>query len=219
MQNFKKLLIKNKQNLIVSKINLNYYHKQYLYYIIGNTFMLNLKHFEIKLNNIYKLFKYLLIENGQIGFLGFLNTLKYFAIPKNKVNLKKSNNILISFFKNYNQNKEINNFFKKTVNIHNIWRGGYFTTNFYLKKKELSDLYIFGDISLNSYYIFNEIVILKKPIISFIRFDYKNFNLILYKLFGNFSNNNVLFFYKKLLYYFIYKSMIYKKINFYYYFL
>jgi len=219
MKNFKKLLIKNKQNLIVSKINLNYYYKQYLYYIIGNTFMLNLKHFEIKLNNIYKLFKYLLLENGKIGFLTFANSFVDFPFFKNAIDNKNYQKKLKSSLLAYNDNMEINKFLDKSINIHNMWRGGYFTTNFYLKKKQLSDLYIFGDISSNSYYIFNEIIILKKPIISFIRFDYKNFNFILYKLFGNFNNVDVLFFYKKLLFYFIYKSMLYKKINFYYYFL
>lgn len=218
MKLFQNLLIKNKQNLILSKINLNYYYKQYLYYIVGNTFILNLKHFEIKLNNIYKLVKYLLIENGKIGFLSFLNTFKNLKISKNNLTLNSFQNIN-SFFNNFTKNKKANAFLTKTINLYNIWRGGYFTTNFYLKRKELSDLYIFGDISVNSFYIFNEIVILKKPIISFIRFDYKNFDLILYKLFGNYANNNVLYFYKKILFYFIYKSIIYKKINFYYYFL
>lgn len=218
MKLFQNLLIKNKQNLILSKINLNYYYKQYLYYIVCNTFILNLKHFEIKLNNTYKLVKNLLLENGKIGFLGFINTFKNLKVSKNTLTLNSNQNINY-FFNNFTKNKEANNFLNKTINLYNIWRGGYFTTNFYLKKKELSDLYIFGDISVNSFYIFNEIVILKKPIISFIRFDYKNFDLILYKLFGNYANNNVLYFYKKILFYFIYKSTIYKKINFYYYFL
>lgn len=219
MKIFHNLLLKNKQNLIISKINLNYYSKQYLYYIIDNAFILNLKHFELKLNISYKLIKYLIIENGKIGFLGFSDTFKNIKNNKNSLNVH-SNRINMSFYlKNYIKNIKLNYFLNKSLNFYNVWRGGYFTTNFYLKKKELSDLFIFGDISLNSYYMFNEIVILKKPIISFIRFDYKNFDLILYKLFGNYNNNNVLYFYKKILFYFIYKSTIYKKINFYYYFL
>lgn len=218
MQVFKNLLIKNKQNLIISKINLNYYFKQYMYYVLDNTYIINLKHFELKLNNIYKVIKYLLIANGKIGFLNFSNTFKDFKIKSTELKLINTQNNLSSFFNIYN--KEYINFklIKYVLNIHNIWHGGYFTTNFYLKEKELSDIYIFGDISLNSYYAFNEIVILKKPIISFIRFDYKYLNLMMYKLFGNYANADILYFYKKIIFYYIYKSVIYKKINFYYYF-
>ena len=219
MKLLKNLLIKNKQNIIISKVNLNYYSKQYMYYILDNTYILNLKHFEIKLNNIYKLIKYLLIENGKIGFLGFSNVFKKLKTSNNKILVNNSKIELFDFFSSYKNNTLFNKILNKIINIHNVWRGGSFTTNFYLKKKQVSDIYLLGDISMNSYYIFNEIVILKKPIISFIRFDYKKFNLILYKLFGNYSNNNVLYFYKKILFYYIQKSMIYKKINFFYYFL
>jgi hypothetical protein len=211
MKNYKNLLIRNKQNFIISKLNLNFYYKQYMYYILNNTYIINLKHFEIKLNNLYKLIKILLINNGKLGFLSFNNINFKNKLFHNNFDKNLNKKDVFYFFNNI--------IFNKNIHIHHLVRGGYFTTNFYLKLKKISDFYFFGDISINNYYILKDIFILKKPIISFIRFDYKDINTILYKLFGNYKNNNVLYFYKKIIYYFILKSFIYKKINFYYYFL
>lgn len=207
------LLKKNKQDLIISKLNLNYYYKQYMYYIIDNMYILNLKHFEIKLNNLYKVIKNLLLDGGKIGYLAYSSVFKKDFYKSLKISKK------YSLFTNYKFSYTYNKNLKNIIRIYTLWRGGSFTSNVHLKKKELCDFFIIGDVAANNHYILNEINILKRPVISFIRFDLKDNTRILYKLFGNHANLNVLYFYNKLLNYYIYKSMIYKKINFYFYFI
>lgn len=212
MQNF---LVLNKNQYLITKINLNFYYKQYMYFVIHNKYIINLKHFELKLNILYKLVKMLLLSNGRVGFIA------YDIILKNKI--KTYSNKLKTKLKKYLNSLFVNNFFeikffktlKSCITIYHNYRGGYFTTNFYIFKKKLSDIFIIGDLSSNLYYIVNELFILRKPVISFIRFDFKNIVKVLYKIFGNYKNADVLAFYKKIIYYFMFKSLIYKKLYFY----
>jgi hypothetical protein len=170
-------------NIISAKYDTNYIKKNsfiYYHFINNNSIVFNIKYLSLFLTNIYKVLKHLLIFNGKFGFI------------------------------NFNYKSVSYKFKRKIINIYNDYSGGYFTSNFYLKKKRYSDVFFLSDILLNDYFLVNELFILKKPIISFSNFNY-NLNAILYKIVGY---KDFALFYNKLFYYYIVKLISYKRFNF-----
>ncbi len=97
--------------------------RSYIRVILDNNIILDLKYYGIALNCIYLLLKRVFLLNGTIGLINFVEE---FCSPHAQ-DLGK---------------------YLDHINIYNLYRGGFFTSNIYLTSNESSDILytIFGTI-------------------------------------------------------------------------